>query len=111
MRSRAPALAVASLLACALTPAAASAASGDYLRPYQATVDSAQAATLAAKGFDLQEGGYDPSKTYDQQTGIVATAKQAADLESDGSDVTAQAPEKAVAQSKAIGPSPNPSLN
>jgi hypothetical protein len=92
MRCRAPALAVASLLACALTPAAASAASGDYLRPYDATIDSSQAATLASQGFDLQEGGYDPSKTYDQKVGIVATAKQAAGLEADGISVAAEAP-------------------
>src|SRR6185437_7692549 len=111
MRCRAPALAVASLLACALTPAAANAASGDYLRPYEATVDSTQAATLEAKGFDLQEGGYDPSITYDQQVGIVATAKQAAGLESDGISVAAEAPQKAVAKSKALGDSPNPYFN
>src|SRR5690349_9239259 len=111
MRCRAPALAVASLLACALTPAAATAASGDYLRPYEATVDSTQAATLEAKGFDLQEGGYDPSITYDQQVGIVATGKQASDLEAGGIDVASIPLDKPVAKSKAIGDSPNPYFN
>src|SRR5215475_7514332 len=111
MRCRAPAPAIASLLACALTPAAASAASSDYLRPYEATVDSSQAATLEAKGFDLQEGGYDPSKTYDQQVGIVAYGKQASDLEAQGIDVASVPLDKPVAKNKALGDSPNPYFN
>src|SRR5262249_10592286 len=111
MRCRAPALAIASLLACALTPAAANAASGDYLRPYEATVDSTQAATLEAKGFDLQEGGFDPSKSYDQQVGIVATGKQASDLEAAGIHVPAVPADKPVAKNKALGNSPNPYFN
>ena len=94
MRCRAPALAVASLLACAVTPAAALAAGGDYLRPYEATVDSTSGGHAGRPGLRPAGGGYDPQDATIEQVGIVATAKQATGLEADGIGVSEIAPEK-----------------
>ena len=57
MRSRAPMALLASLAACSMVPAVASAA--DSLKPYSAQVTAHEAATLEERGFDVGEGGFD----------------------------------------------------
>ena len=70
MRSRASALMLAPLLACALAPAAASAAKveGANIAPYTAVIDSpSEAATLNEIGYDMTESGYDPTDSTEQE--------------------------------------------
>ena len=107
MRSRAPVALLACLAGCIVAPAVASAA--DTLEPYKATVTAAQAASLKSQGFDIQEGGADGSAV--QELEIVASDKQAAQLEADGIDLEALAIDKTVAKSAALGDSPNPFFN
>ena len=107
MRSRAPVALLACVAGFAATPAVASAA--DTLEPYKATVTSAQAADLKSKGFDIQEGGADGSAV--QELEIVASDKQAAQLEASGIELEGLAIDKPVAKSAALGDSPNPFFN
>ena len=57
MRSRAPALLVASLL-CAVFAAPAAGAEGENLEPYRATIDDADAGALLAAGVDVEHTGF-----------------------------------------------------
>ena len=75
MRSRAPVALLASLAACCIVPAVASA---DTLKPFSAQVTAHEAATLEERGFDVAEGGFDNSKTGVQKVEFAATSKQVA---------------------------------
>src|SRR4051812_25837758 len=110
MRFRAPVLLVASLAACAISPSLAAAA--ESMLPYSVTVTDEQATTLADKGFDLSEAGYDASDTSaTQELGIVATPSQVADLKRAGIAAEAIGLDAATTKSAALGDSPNPFFN
>jgi hypothetical protein len=109
MRSRAPVALLASLAACALVPAAASADAG--LAPYKAQVTAAGAATLNAEGIDVAEGGFDASKSGAQSVEFAATGKQVAELGKLGIDAAPLPIDKPAAKSAALGDSPNPFFN
>src|SRR6478735_4196598 len=108
MRLRAPALLLASLAACALTPAATSAA--ESLLPYSVAVTADQAATLRDAGYDMTEGRIE-SATGLQRVEIVATQSQVADLKRDGIAASALAVDAPVAKADALGDSPNEFFN
>src|SRR3954468_19314502 len=102
MRLRAAALLLAALAACAIAPAAGSAAESPL--PYSVDVTADQAAALAAKGFDLDESGYDSSKQdQTQEIGIIATPSEVAGLKRDGISAAPIGLDKPVAKSKALG--------
>ena len=89
MRSRAPALVLASLLALAIAPAAASAAEveGANIAPYKIVVDNAdEAAILGDIGYDMHESGYDNGDTSSQELAVYLSPKEAATLEARGVD-------------------------
>jgi hypothetical protein len=109
MRSRAPVALLASLAACVTLPAAASAA--DTLKPFSAQVTAGQAATLAADGIDVQEAGYDASRSEAQRVEFVATSKDVAELAESGITATPLAIDKPLVKSAALGDSPNQFFN
>ncbi len=114
MRSRASALMLAPLLACALAPAAASAAKveGANIAPYTAVIDSpSEAATLNEIGYDMTESGYDPTDSGEQELELFLSPKEAATLEARGVETSAVAIEAPTAKNKALGDSPNPFFN
>ena len=108
MRARAPMALLASLAACTMVPAVASA---DTLEPYSAQVTTSEAATLEERGFDIAEGGFDSSKTGVQSVEFAATDKQIASLARVGIEAEALAIDEPVAKSAALGDSPNPFFN
>ena len=69
MRSRAPALLLASILALAFAPAAAAAkAEPANIAPYKIVVDNAdEAGILADIGYDMHESGYDTGDASSQE--------------------------------------------
>jgi hypothetical protein len=109
MRSRAPVALLASLAACVALPAAASAA--DTLQPFSAQVTAGQAAILQHSGIDVQEGGFDASKSGPQTVEFVATEKDLAALADSGIEAKPLAIDQPVAKSAALGDSPNPFFN
>ncbi|HEX6027065.1 MAG TPA: M14 family zinc carboxypeptidase, partial [Solirubrobacter sp.] len=109
MRSRAPVALLASLAACVLVPAAASA--DDGLAPYQAQVTADEVAVLKDRGFDVGEGGFDSSKSSAQTVEFAATSKQVEQLDKLGIEAEPLPSEKPVAKSAALGDSPNPFFN
>jgi zinc carboxypeptidase/Big-like domain-containing protein len=115
MRSRASALLLAPLMACALAPAAAHAAAPAEpanIGPYTAVVDSpSEAATLQEIGYDMTESGYDSSDSSSQELELFLSPKEAATLEARGVETSAVAIEAPTAKNKALGDSPNPFFN
>ena len=109
MRSRAPVALLASLAACALVPAPASADAG--LAPYQAKVTATGAATLNERGIDVAEGGFDASRSAAQSVEFAATDNQVAQLDKLGIDAEPLAIDEPAAKSAALGDSPNPFFN
>src|SRR4051794_20306774 len=114
MRSRASALMLAPILACALAPATAFAAKveGANIAPYKAVIDSpSEAATLNEIGYDMTESGYDTSDSSSQELSLYLSPKEAATLAARGIETDAVAIEAATKKSKAAGDSPNPYFN
>ena len=115
MRSRASALLLAPMLACALAPAAAQAAAKAEpanIQPYTAVVDGpSEAATLGEIGYDMTESGYDKGDSSSQELQLFLSPSEAATLEARGVETTAVPIEAPTAKSKAVGSSPNPFFN
>src|SRR4051794_1245033 len=114
MRSRASALMLAPILACALAPATAFAAKveGANIAPYKAVIDSpSEAATLNEIGYDMTESGYDTSDSSSQELSLYLSPKEAATLAARGIETDAVAIEAPAKKSKAVGDSPNPYFN
>jgi hypothetical protein len=109
MRLRAPALLLASLAACAISPAAASAA--DSLLPYSAEVTAEQAGLLNDQGFDIAESGFDATDGSSQNVEFVATQRQVAGLKRDGIAAAPMELDPPMPKSKAFGDSPNRFFN
>src|SRR4051812_14776571 len=104
MRSRAPALLCASLLACAVTPGVAAASKdGAGIAPYAAEVDQSDLTALDGQGVDLKETGFDPEKAEQQRIALYLTPGQASALEAKGVAVTAAPIEKAAKKDPADG--------
>src|SRR3954470_19482471 len=108
MRLRAPALLLASLAACAISPAVASA---DSPLPYSAQVTAEQLAAFTDAGFDVGELGYDPSDGGRQEVQFVATKADLAHLEREGISAAPLPLERPAAKSKAVGSGPNQFFN
>ena len=108
MRLRAPALLLASLAACAITPTMASAA--DSPMPYSVELPAAGASILRDQGFDLHEGHLDAGSA-DEHAEIIATKAEVAKLKQAGATVTALELDAAVAKDPALGDSPNEFFN
>ena len=114
MRSRAPALLLASILTLVFAPAAAAAAKAEpaNIAPYKVVVDNAdEAGILADIGYDMHESGYDNGDTSSQELAVYLSPTEAATLEARGVDTTAVPIEAPQAKSLAKGDSPNPYFN
>lgn len=108
MRLRAPALLLASLAACAITPSMASAA--DSLLPYSVEATPSQVLELAEQGFDMHEGDVDDDKGLTRFE-IVATKAEVAELKRSGVVAEPLALDAPVAKDPALGDSPNQFFN
>ena len=116
MRSRAPSLLAATLLACALAPAAAFGASAssasEVVWPYTAEVDNpSDVAELGKIGVDLTESGYDAGDSATQELGVYITPDQADTLESRGISLAKESVGAPTPKDKSLGDSPNPYFN
>ena len=112
MRRRAPALLAASLLCVLLGASGASAAGSEYLEPYRATIDDADAGVLLDAGVDVEHTGFQPGEGP-QDVNVSLYPSQADQLEERGVALEAveieplDAP-KALRQVLDGGDSPNP---
>ena len=102
---------VAALLACAIAPAAASAAQ-EYLEPYSTTVDEYGAGELQQAGVDLEHAGFDNDGPSTQTIEVALFPSQVQRLEARGLEFEElELPEaigtKALRQSLDGGDSPN----
>ena len=117
MRSRASALMLAPLLACALAPAAARCRDRPKpanIAPYTAVVDSpSEAATLHEIGFDMTETGYDTVRQLQRRSSrVYLSPEEAATLEARGVETDGRSrSRRRRPKNKALGDSPNPFFN
>ena len=109
MRARAPMALLASLAACSMVPSIANA--NDNLLPYSATVGLSGVAELEKRGFDVGEGGFDPSAAGQQEIEFAATREQVRELDGIGIEAEPLPIDQPVAKSAALGDSPNPFFN
>src|SRR3954470_19075238 len=102
MRRRASLLSAAVLLL-----GAAPAVADEKLQPYEATVNRDQAALVADSGIELDHAGFNATALGEQQLQLAITASQAARLEAEGIDLTAETLPKTKKLATG-GDSPNP---
>ena len=111
MRRRAPAALAAAVVALAVTPAVAAAATEDYLREWKTTIDSSDVGLLERKGVDLEHTGYDVADSGPQQISLALTKSDADSLEARGLELEHVPLPGNRAKALAEGDSPNPFYN